>query len=82
MTPLELELYHQMHNVIGINPAFYKYIFTIDANTTVTPNSLNQLVASPANDLNIIGICGEPKFINEESLWWMVIQVYEYYKGV
>ena len=33
MSPLELEIYHQMHNVIGINLAFYEYIFTVDANT-------------------------------------------------
>ena len=33
MTPLELEIYHQMRNVIGIDPAFYEYIFTIDADT-------------------------------------------------
>jgi chitin synthase len=33
MNPLELEIYHQMRNVIGIDPAFYEYIFTIDADT-------------------------------------------------
>lgn len=33
MSPLELEIYHQMRNVIGIDPAFYEYIFTIDADT-------------------------------------------------
>lgn len=33
MTPLELEIYHQMRNVIGIDPAFYEYIFTVDADT-------------------------------------------------
>lgn len=33
MSPLELELFHQMRNVIGIDPAFYEYIFTVDADT-------------------------------------------------
>ena len=33
MAPLELEIYHQMRNVIGIDPAFYEYIFTIDSDT-------------------------------------------------
>ncbi len=33
MAPLELEIYHQMRNVIGIDPAFYEYIFTVDADT-------------------------------------------------
>ncbi|KAF4575437.1 hypothetical protein EYR40_004823 [Pleurotus pulmonarius] len=79
MSPLELEIYHQMRNVIGIDPAFYEYIFTIDADTTVTPDSLNRLVASCADDSSIIGICGETKLENEEGSWWTMIQVYEYY---
>ncbi|KAJ7498041.1 glycosyltransferase family 2 protein [Mycena galericulata] len=79
MNPLELEIYHQMRNVIGIDPAFYEYIFTIDADTTVTPESLNRLVASSADDSSIIGICGETKLQNEEGSWWTMIQVYEYY---
>lgn len=33
MSPMELEVYHQMRNVIGIDPAFYEYIFTVDADT-------------------------------------------------
>jgi len=33
MCPLELEIYHHMRNVIGIDPAFYEYIFTVDADT-------------------------------------------------
>ncbi|OCH89984.1 chitin synthase [Obba rivulosa] len=79
MCPLELEIYHQMRNVIGIDPAFYEYIFTVDADTTVTPDSLNRLVACAADDSSIIGICGETKVDNEEGSWWTMIQVYEYY---
>lgn len=79
MSPLELEIYHQMRNVIGIDPAFYEYIFTVDADTQVTPESLNRLVASAADDSSIIGICGETKLTNEEGSWWTMIQVYEYY---
>ncbi|KAG6888077.1 hypothetical protein C0992_009697 [Termitomyces sp. T32_za158] len=79
MSPLELEIYHQMRNVIGIDPAFYEYIFTIDADTTVTPEALNRLVAMSADDSSIIGVCGETKLQNEEGSWWTMIQVYEYY---
>ncbi|KAH7916607.1 glycosyltransferase family 2 protein [Hygrophoropsis aurantiaca] len=79
MSPLELEIYHQMRNVIGIDPAFYEYIFTVDADTSVTPQALNRLVASTCDDSNIIGICGETKLQNEEGSWWTMIQVYEYY---
>ncbi|KAG7097579.1 hypothetical protein E1B28_004916 [Marasmius oreades] len=79
MTPLELEIYHQMRNVIGIDPAFYEYIFTVDADTSVTPDSLNRLVACCADDSAIIGVCGETKLDNEENSWTTMIQVYEYY---
>ncbi|KAI0317932.1 chitin synthase-domain-containing protein [Amylostereum chailletii] len=79
MSPLELEIYHQMRNVIGIDPAFYEYIFTVDADTTVREDSLNRLVASAADDQRIIGICGETRLENEEGSWWTMIQVYEYY---
>ncbi|OCB87192.1 chitin synthase [Sanghuangporus baumii] len=79
MSPLELEIYHQMRNVIGIDPAFYEYLFTVDADTSVTPDSLNRLVACAADDSKIIGICGETKLDNEEGSWWTMVQVYEYY---
>jgi chitin synthase len=46
MNPLELEMYHQIKNVIGVNPSFYEYIFTIDADTTVDMMSLNRLVSA------------------------------------
>ncbi|KAF9227129.1 glycosyltransferase family 2 protein [Gyrodon lividus] len=79
MSPLDLEIYHQMRNVIGIDPAFYEYIFTVDADTVVTPHSLNRLVAASIDDSNIIGICGETRLQNEDNSWWTMIQVYEYY---
>ncbi|TFY68562.1 hypothetical protein EVJ58_g936 [Rhodofomes roseus] len=79
MNPLELEIYHQMRNVIGIDPAFYEYIFTVDADTSVTPESLNRLVAATADDSSIIGVCGETRLDNPEKSWWTMIQVYEYY---
>ena len=48
MNPLELEIYHQIKNVIGVNPTFYEYLFTIDADTTVDPFSLNRLISAYA----------------------------------
>ena len=46
MNPLELEMYHQIKNVIGVNPSFYEYAFMVDADTTVEPLSLNRLVSA------------------------------------
>lgn len=45
MNPLELEIYHQIKNVIGVNPTFYEYVFMVDADTTVDPFSLNRLIS-------------------------------------
>ncbi|KAJ3417367.1 hypothetical protein HDV05_004832 [Chytridiales sp. JEL 0842] len=79
MTPLELELYHQMKNVIGVDPSFYEFILSIDADTEVFPDSLNRLVANMARDSKIIGICGETQLTNEKDSWVTMIQVYEYF---
>jgi len=46
MNPLELEIYHQVKNVIGVNPTFYEYLFMVDADTVVEPMSLNRLVSA------------------------------------
>lgn len=79
MFPLELEIYHQMKNVIGIDPAFYEYILMVDADTRVEADGLNRLVANCADDSSIIAICGETTLDNAEGSWWTMIQVYEYY---
>ncbi|KAG0055544.1 hypothetical protein BGZ83_008289 [Gryganskiella cystojenkinii] len=79
MCPLELEIYHHMKNVIGVNPSFYEYILQVDADTEVMPDSLNRLVSCMIHDGQIIGLCGETQLGNEENSWTTMIQVYEYY---
>lgn len=79
MSPLELEMFHQINNIIGVDPELYEYLFMVDADTSVKEDSLNRLVASCANDAKIAGICGETSLENEEQSWWTMIQVYEYY---
>lgn len=79
MSPLELEMFHQINNIIGVDPELYEYLFMVDADTMVREDSLNRLVAACANDAKIAGICGETSLENEEQSWWTMIQVYEYY---
>jgi len=79
MTPLELELYHQMKNVIGVDPSFYEYILMVDADTVVLEDSLNLLISSMVRDSRIMGICGETRLDNEKDTWVTMIQVYEYF---
>ncbi|KAI8060715.1 chitin synthase-domain-containing protein [Gongronella butleri] len=79
MTPLELEVYHQIKNVIGVNPSFYEYILMVDSDTEVMPNALNHMISCMLHDGRIIGLCGETKLVNEDRSWTTMIQVYEYY---
>ncbi|PHH55524.1 Chitin synthase 6 [Ceratocystis fimbriata CBS 114723] len=79
MNPLELEMFHQVNNIIGVDPELYEYILMVDADTSVREDSLNRLVAACANDAKIAGICGETALENDEKTWWTMIQVYEYY---
>jgi chitin synthase len=79
MSPLELEMFHQINNIIGVDPELYEYLLMVDADTMVKEDSLTRLVAACANDAKIAGICGETSLENEERSWWTMIQVYEYY---
>jgi len=79
MSPLELELYHQIHNVIGVSPSFYEYVLMVDADTQVAPDAINRMVSCFAADAKVMGLCGETKIANEKESWTSMIQVYEYY---
>lgn len=79
MSPLDLEIYHHMKHIIGVHPSFYEYVLMVDADTEVTQNSLNQLIAAMVRDSRIMGICGETLLSNEKDTWITMIQVYEYF---
>ncbi|KAI9828241.1 MAG: hypothetical protein M1826_006067 [Phylliscum demangeonii] len=79
MSPLELEMHHQIRNVIGVNPAFYEFMLQIDADTVVAPDSATRMVAQFLHDTRIIGLCGETGLTNAKSSIITMIQVYEYY---
>eukprot|EP00842_Homolaphlyctis_polyrhiza_P006326 jgi/Hompol1/6695/HPOL_000415-RA len=79
MSPLELEIFHHMKNIIGVHPAFYEYVLMVDADTEVMPDSLNKLVSTMMHDSKIMGLCGETLLSNEKDSWITMIQVYEYF---
>ncbi|KAI5466584.1 chitin synthase-domain-containing protein [Mariannaea sp. PMI_226] len=79
MSPLELEMFHQINNIIGVDPELYEYLLMVDADTCVSEDSLNRLVAACAHNAKIAGICGETALENDEKTWWTMIQVYEYF---
>ncbi|KAI9327398.1 chitin synthase-domain-containing protein [Obelidium mucronatum] len=79
MNPLELEMYHHMKNIIGVDPSFYEFIFSVDADTEPFKDSLNRLIAQMSRDSKIVGLCGETLLANERESWVSMMQVYEYY---
>ncbi|KAG6912498.1 hypothetical protein DXG01_014171 [Tephrocybe rancida] len=50
VNPLELEMYHQIKNLIGVSPTFYEYLFTVYADTNVDPFSVIQLISVMIHD--------------------------------
>lgn len=79
MNPLELEMYHQIKNVIGVNPTFFEYLFTVDADTTVEPYSVNRLISACIHDKKVLGVCGETELANSKQSIITMMQVYEYF---
>lgn len=79
MSPMEYEIYHQIQNVIGVNPFYYEFVLMVDADTEVLPDSLNCLISSFVKDDKVIGMCGETMLSNAQDTWITMIQVYEYY---
>ncbi|KAF7335174.1 Glycosyltransferase family 2 protein [Mycena sanguinolenta] len=79
MNPLELEMYHQIKNVIGVNPTFYEYVFMVDADTTVDQFSVNRLISSMIHDKKLLGVCGETQLANAKQSIITMAQVYEYF---
>jgi chitin synthase len=79
MSPMELEIYHQLRNVIGVNPSFYEYALMVDADTEVYPSALNRMISVMIHDSKIAGLCGETLLSNEKDSFTTMIQVYEYF---
>ncbi|KAI9193287.1 glycosyltransferase family 2 protein [Polychytrium aggregatum] len=79
MSPLELELFRCMKNVIGVSPSFYEYVLMVDADTEIMPDSLNRMISFMVHDAKVVGLCGETLLSNEKDSWVTMIQVYEYF---
>lgn len=79
MSPVELEVYHQIKNVIGVNPTFYEYLMQVDADTEVDEMSLNRFIGSFIRDKKVIGMCGETSLSNAKRSIITMLQVYEYF---
>ncbi|KKK18817.1 hypothetical protein ARAM_007342 [Aspergillus rambellii] len=79
MSPMELEMHHQIRNIIGVNPTFYEFILQVDADTVVAQDAATRMVSTFLNDTRVIGVCGETALTNAKTSAVTMIQVYEYY---
>ncbi|CAH0035910.1 unnamed protein product [Clonostachys rhizophaga] len=79
MNPLELELFHHINTIIGVDPQLYEFLLMVDADTCVDEDALNHLVAACTENTKIAGICGETTLANDQRSWWTMIQIYEYF---
>ena len=79
MSPMELEMHHQIRNIIGVNPTFYEYILQVDADTVVAPDAATRFVSAFLSDTRLLGACGETALSNAKTSIVTMIQVYEYY---
>ncbi|ORX48286.1 hypothetical protein DM01DRAFT_1309811 [Hesseltinella vesiculosa] len=79
MAPMELEIFHQIKNVIGVHPSFYEFVLMVDADTEVMADGLNRMISALVHDSQIVGLCGETLLSNEKDTWVTMIQVYEYF---
>ena len=53
-------MYHQIKNVIGVNPTFYEYLFMVDADTTVDAYSANRLISAYVVHLVYLSVSDDP----------------------
>jgi chitin synthase len=79
LTELEYALYREMKIVMGMAPEQFEYMLMVDADTSITRDSLIKMVHYMSQDTNTIGLCGETFVANEKESWTTMIQVYEYF---
>lgn len=79
MTPAELDLTHHIKNIIGVNPSYYEFLLSIDADTTVDEHALSKMIARMMRDRRVIGLCGETSLANPKRTIISMLQVYEYW---
>ncbi|KAJ7751230.1 chitin synthase-domain-containing protein, partial [Mycena maculata] len=81
MNPLELEMYHQIKNAIGVNPTFYEYVFMVDADSLLTVSSLcvYSFVINVIHDKKLLGVCGETELASVKQSLITMMQVCYFY---
>ncbi|OAD78894.1 chitin synthase [Phycomyces blakesleeanus NRRL 1555(-)] len=80
LSELDYELFWKMTWLMkGVTPDKFELVLMVDADTKVLPDALTYMVAAMANDITIMGLCGETRIANKRASWVTAIQVFEYY---
>ncbi|KAI7898177.1 chitin synthase [Cokeromyces recurvatus] len=80
LSELDYEIFWKMTWLMkGVTPDKFELVLMVDADTKVLSDALTYMVAAMANDITIMGLCGETRIANKRSSWVTAIQVFEYY---
>ncbi|KAI8366234.1 chitin synthase [Blakeslea trispora] len=80
LSELDYEIFWKMTWLMkGVTPDKFETVLMVDADTQVLPDALTYMVAAMANDITIMGLCGETRIANKRASWVTAIQVFEYY---
>ncbi|KAI9321358.1 chitin synthase-domain-containing protein [Dichotomocladium elegans] len=80
LSELDYEIFWKMTWLMkGVTPDKFELVLMVDADTKVLPSALTYMVAAMANDITIMGLCGETRIANKRASWVTAIQVFEYY---
>ncbi|ORZ25558.1 chitin synthase-domain-containing protein [Absidia repens] len=80
LSELDYEMFWKMSWLMkGVTPDKFEVVLMVDADTKVLPDALTYMIAAMANDITIMGLCGETRIANKRASWVTAIQVFEYY---
>ncbi|KAI8339625.1 chitin synthase [Chlamydoabsidia padenii] len=80
LSELDYELFWKLTWLMkGVTPDKFEVVLMVDADTKVLPDALTYMIAAMANDITIMGLCGETRIANKRQSWVTAIQVFEYY---
>lgn len=68
LSELDYEIFWKMTWLMkGVTPDKFELVLMVDADTKVLPDALTYMVAAMANDITIMGLCGETRIANKRS---------------
>ncbi|ORX51345.1 hypothetical protein DM01DRAFT_1289873 [Hesseltinella vesiculosa] len=80
LSELDYEIFWKLTWLMkGVTPDKFELVLMVDADTKVASDALTYMVAAMANDITIMGLCGETRIANKTTSWVTAIQVFEYY---